>query len=214
MWLTSANRILRLYVTTEDEEPSENFLHLVTYIMKVYGPIWFYIKAKTLCIEGSKHLWKLIMYSRYMPDHLRKTIDVVIQRNGFFAHMENLLLAMLYDDRDHIQELACRRVISCMKENQNSSSVRKFRVPVINMQATDYTVLIFCTNNNERLQRPVLKDISDEDLENFLSNENASMKFLYLSSFPYTKKRTLCEIGKRCCIYCFWRRKKGWIYEI
>lgn len=52
------------------------------------------------------------------------------------------------------------------------------------MQATDYTDLIFWTDYNERLQPPVLKDISDEDLEKFLSNKNALVKFPYLSSFP------------------------------
>lgn len=52
------------------------------------------------------------------------------------------------------------------------------------MQVTDYTDLNFWTYNNEKLQPLVLKDISDEDLQNFLSNENASMKFPYLYSFP------------------------------
>ncbi|VEN46785.1 unnamed protein product [Callosobruchus maculatus] len=44
-WLTTANRILRLYVACE--EPSRELIQLATYIMKVYGPIWFNIKAKT-----------------------------------------------------------------------------------------------------------------------------------------------------------------------
>jgi hypothetical protein len=211
-WLTTANRILRLYVATEN--PSENFLHLVTYIMKVYGPIWFHIKVKPLCIEGSKHLWKLIMYSRYMPDHLRKTVDVVIQRNGFFAHMENLLLAMLFDNRDTIRKLAWSRVISARKQNQNSSSVRNFRVPIINMQATDYIDLIFWSDNNERLEPPVLNGISDEDLGNIVSNENASTQFPYLSSFPcHTQGTERCVklVTEAASLVCGEKRRDGFI---
>jgi hypothetical protein len=35
-WLTTANRLLRLYVSTEN--PSENLISLATYIVKVYCP--------------------------------------------------------------------------------------------------------------------------------------------------------------------------------
>nr|CAI5836150.1 unnamed protein product [Callosobruchus analis] len=146
-WLTTANRILRLYVASG--KPSRDLILLATYIMKVYGPIWFNIKAKPLCTEGPRHLWKLITYSRYMPEHLRKTVDAVIQRNGYFAHEENLLLAMLYDTRTRIRKLACRRVIAARKDNKDSLLVRQFRIPVINMEATDYIDIISWGNAND-----------------------------------------------------------------
>lgn len=43
-WLTSANRILRLYISTLN--PSENLQFLVNDVVKVYAPIWFLIKHK------------------------------------------------------------------------------------------------------------------------------------------------------------------------
>lgn len=49
---------------------------------------------------------------------------------------------MLFDNRDTIRKLAWLRVISARKENQNSLSIRNVRVPVINMQTTDYTDLV------------------------------------------------------------------------
>ncbi|CAH1100857.1 unnamed protein product [Psylliodes chrysocephalus] len=41
-WLTTANRILRLYVSTE--KPSQNLSIITEYVIKVYAPTWFAIK--------------------------------------------------------------------------------------------------------------------------------------------------------------------------
>ena len=41
-WLTTANRLLRLYVSTTN--PSTNLQILTTYVMKVYPASWFTIK--------------------------------------------------------------------------------------------------------------------------------------------------------------------------
>ena len=41
-WLTIANRIMRVYVSTN--EPSDELKALVEYVMKVYVPTWFDIK--------------------------------------------------------------------------------------------------------------------------------------------------------------------------
>ncbi|GBP37966.1 hypothetical protein EVAR_84953_1 [Eumeta japonica] len=44
-------------------------------------------------------------------EDLKCIVDTVIQRNGYFAHSENLLLAMITDERKHIRELAARRIL-------------------------------------------------------------------------------------------------------
>ena len=43
-WLTAANRLLRLYVSTES--PSDNLVALATHVMKVCAPVWFQIKTR------------------------------------------------------------------------------------------------------------------------------------------------------------------------
>lgn len=48
-WLTTANRILRYYVSVEN--PSEELLMLATYIVKVYAPMWFCIKLNSLIVQ-------------------------------------------------------------------------------------------------------------------------------------------------------------------
>ena len=50
-WLTKANRLLRLYVSTEN--PSRNLKILATHIMKVYAPMHFNIKYYNSVVFGS-----------------------------------------------------------------------------------------------------------------------------------------------------------------
>src|SRR6218665_2060583 len=63
-WLTTANRILLLYVS--DKKPSENRKTLVTYIIRVYAPMWFAIKAHSSCKDEARHLHQMLVKSRYL----------------------------------------------------------------------------------------------------------------------------------------------------
>ena len=77
-WLTAANRILRLYVGTE--KPSANLRILVEYIVKVYAPMWFRIKASPSCKDGAKHLWQTIQSSRYLSNDLKRVISTLFYK--------------------------------------------------------------------------------------------------------------------------------------
>lgn len=96
-WTTAAGRTLRLYVSTRS--PSPALKTLAKYIVQVYAPVWFMIKTKPKCIYGARHLHQLIKRSRYLPADQRATVDAAIQTSGFFAHPENVLLSMLFDER-------------------------------------------------------------------------------------------------------------------
>ena len=101
-WLTTANRLLRLYVASAD--PSDSLKTLARYVVTVYAQMWFSIKTKPSCKDGSRHLWQTIRLSRYLPSDVINVVNTVIQRNAYFGHPENLLLAMITDDRNHIRE--------------------------------------------------------------------------------------------------------------
>ncbi|KAJ6647767.1 Folylpolyglutamate synthase, mitochondrial [Pseudolycoriella hygida] len=72
-WLTCACRVLRVYVSTK--EPSIALKTLTNYIIKVYAPVWFLIKKNWYCTNGSKNLFQLISYSRYLPTNMKKIVD-------------------------------------------------------------------------------------------------------------------------------------------
>ncbi|GBP43074.1 hypothetical protein EVAR_96336_1 [Eumeta japonica] len=151
-WLTRANRILRLYASVET--PSENLITLATYIVRVYAPVWFAIKTHPSCKDGPRHLFKLIELTRYLPTTLKNIVDPVIQRNAYFAHPENLLLAMLTDFQPHIRELAARRILKA--RSAKPKRLRLFQLlPEVNFNAsTYYDILDWQENITEP---PILK---------------------------------------------------------
>lgn len=166
-WLTMANRILRLYIT--NEKPSADLLTLTTFVLKVYAPIWFHIKIKPSCIYGAKHLHQTILLSRYLPNDLKAIIDPVIQRNGFFGHHENILLAMLADNRKFIRELALRRILKGRQTQGNSNQIRTFQLPIFNFDAEDYINLINWENVTEP---PITKFLTDDTILQAIADQN------------------------------------------
>jgi len=64
-WLTTANRLLRLYVSTS--QPSQSLVTFAEYIIRIYGTVWFGIKLKPQCYYGATHLWRTIHLSRFLP---------------------------------------------------------------------------------------------------------------------------------------------------
>lgn len=166
-WLTTANRVLRLYISTK--EPSHELKTLTTYILKVYAPLWFSIKVHSSCKDGAQHLWKTVKLSRYLSEDLKNIIDPVIQRNGYFAHPENILLAMISDERQHIRELGIRRILKA-RTQAKGKQVRLFNIPKINFNADDYYGLVDWTRVTEP---PLTMHISDEELKNIIHNNQA-----------------------------------------
>lgn len=179
-WLTTANRILRLYMATEN--PTDNLVTLATFVMSVYAPMWFHIKTKSACTEGSKHLWRMIKYSRYLEKHLRDAVDEVIQRNGYFGHAENILLAMLADERSQIRELAYRRILAARNENASSTRIREFRVPRLNFNASDYTELVDW-QEIDRYEPPLLRSRSIAQIEEWVKS-NVAEQVSEIAQFP------------------------------
>lgn len=171
-WLTTANRILRLYVGTE--EPSPALRKLVEYILKVYCTGWFRIKREYSITNGAKHVWKFIQDSRYLPEDIRQVIDPVISNNAYFAHPENILLAMLIDSRPEIRELAVRRIIKARNsESFRNKKVRQFKVPMLNFKAQDYTDLVDWSllSESNLTEPPVVANFSEHELRNLLKDD-------------------------------------------
>lgn len=198
-WLTTANRILRLYIGTK--KPTKNLRTLVEFITKVselylnkmnkfsktnfffklqvYAPMWFHIKINHSCLDGPLNLFKTIDLSRYLPKNLKKIIDPVIQRNGFFGHPENVLLAMLADERIEIREQAYNRVLQCRSIN---SDLRQFDIPNFNFNATNYFEIL----NSEGVtisEPPLLRDLSIDELQQIIKSTSTTW-IKYIKKFP------------------------------
>lgn len=61
----------------------------------------------------------------------------MIQRNDFFAHSENILIAMLTDKDSTINELALKKFLKQAKKKPNN--IRTFTVPTLNSKLLNTT---------------------------------------------------------------------------
>lgn len=147
--------------------------------MKVYAPIWFLIKRESACHQGPQHVFKLIQFSRCFNQKVKEIIDPVIQRNAFFAHPENLLLAMISDKRRDTRELGLRRIIEARKNT--TRSIRVFKLPQLNFSATDYVDMIIWAES-QVTSPPLFSHITDEDLIDMM--EKLKPIDITFSSFP------------------------------
>lgn len=86
----------------------------------------FNIKIRPFCVHGAKHLFDTIKLSRNLPDYMKSFIGSVIQRNGFFDHSENILIAMLSDERKRIKELALKQIIKIRQTTSENAEIRIF----------------------------------------------------------------------------------------
>lgn len=210
-WLTTANRILRLYVSTS--EPSHNLRILADFVIRVYAPMWFEIKTKPFCVYGSKHLHKMITLSRYLPANLKKIVDPVLQRNGYFGHSENILLSMLADNRNHIKELALRRIVKIREQTSGLAPIRVFKLPSFNFSATEYTDLIDWSYVSEP---PLIKQIQTDVIYRAIRNieivETEILPvFRKMPCHSQATERCIKLVTESCVAVCGPDKREGWI---
>lgn len=171
-WLTLANRILRLYVSTT--KPTANLKMILKYIMTAYAPCFFHAKHNSSVLYGSVHLAELIKSSQFLPTKYQKVVNETIQRNAFFAHPENVLLAMINDDDMNVRRYAWTKIWEARQNDQldNVGIVRSFKIPKINFQCNNYTTMIDL-ENNQLSSPPVLDEIevTSQNLDELAANK-------------------------------------------
>lgn len=168
-WITRASRTLRLYIATRD--PSSNLKILAKYVMKVYVPMYFNIKYYNSAIYGSALLGKFIQWTQYLPDNLRDIVNPVIQNNSYFAHSENVLLSMLFDDRKEIRRYAIKKILYYFRDNiYDANELRQYVKPRVNVDCTDYVNMIDLENVELLSEPPLTRTIPYEHLQQYLED--------------------------------------------
>lgn len=166
-WLTKANRLLRLYVATKS--PTQNLRILANYIIKVYTPMYFNIKYYSSVVYGSTLLFKFISWTRYLQPNLRQVLDRVIQDNAYFAHSENILLSMLFDDRKEKRNIAIEKILHYRRDLADPSHLRVYKKPFINFNCADYTEMIDLNDDNVLFEPPFTQSYSYDHLQGYLN---------------------------------------------
>lgn len=132
-------------------------------------PLWFEIKKSKYLTDGLKHVYQAIKKSRYLSEEFLKIVDPVIERNAFFAHSENILLAMLVDEREHIWELGYRRILKARKVVSKKKTVRSFQPPKLIFKASDYTEIIDW-HKCALLPPPILRNLSEDEIKEIINS--------------------------------------------
>jgi len=203
-WLTLANRILRLYVSTQN--CSEGLKVLVKYVMQVYAPTWFKVRKSPGLINGSKHFHSLVLASQQLDEKYRLIVQRCLSMNAYSAHSENILLAMIFDEREHVNE----NVLKLLKKanNHNSSTIRKFSLPQLNFQAENYFDLI---DFEEGLSMPPC--LSNTDFSNASIHElRSTCSFLrHVPCHSQSVERIVKIVTSASASVCGQERRDGFI---
>jgi hypothetical protein len=101
--------------------------------------------------------------------------------NAYFAHPENLLLAMVTDERYHIRELRLRRIIKAKQLISESDSIRIFKPPNLNFEAKDYIEIIKC-HTSTLTPSPLLGTLTNQEIKQYVSNDMKPVVSIY--NFP------------------------------
>lgn len=121
----------------------------------------------------------MIQFSQYLPSDEKQIVYDTIQRNGYFCHVENILLSMLNDEQGSIRELAIRRILSARSSKINLQ--RQFKIPEIKFDAQFYYSLIDWSTS-ERLDPPLLKEIDSDTLKSNM--KSTSVPEIFKSKLP------------------------------
>lgn len=160
-WLTKANRILRLYMSTVvASKPLRRATH---FILNFYGPAWFHIKSHSSCQNGAKNFFFLIQLYQKLDAEDQTIIRPALQNNCYFAHPENILLAAVSDNDKGIRKRAVDYIITA-REKQATNTIRIFEKNIsINFAATSYVDMIDWNQSNVT-SPPMLSHLSNDQL--------------------------------------------------
>lgn len=176
-FLTTANRILRYYVSIE--YASAKLKSLVNFIIKVYAPMWFDIKCNESFLMGPKLMFNYIRLVRQnVQNDLKCLIYESIQRNSYFAHAENVILSMLCDNNKDVREMAVNSILearkAASKRIEATINIRKFEKPKINFNAKVYYEI----TNISFTDPPLTQKTSENVLRSCIENEDNYVKNL------------------------------------
>lgn len=205
-WLTLANRVLRLYVATQD--PSIQLCKLAEFVLKVYAPSWFSIKRHPSITSASENFFNIIQRSQYLDNDMKAQAQATLQRNAFMAHPESLLLGMLFDPRKQIRLLALKRIIKSRKTE--SHVVRTFTPPEVNFEASDYIDLIDW-QSTAVTQPPLISDFSTEELQQIVETGKSSRKELTIPAHTQAVERIVKEVTAASKQVCGEEGRDGYI---
>lgn len=222
-WLTTASRILRLYVT--QPVASDVLKKLAFFVMTVYAPFWFLIKSQPQAVHGSRHLLKYIKLIRELPIEMQEIVQRSVQINGFFAHHENIILSMITDESKEIRMEGYDLIFRA--RTNIAQNVRQFNVPKILFDSESLRNMINWNELEHITEPPCTQFYSDKYLKEYHdSNEviqipgkkyNNYIIYYFLTNlfldFPCHSQNTerFVKVVSQSCLFVTEKNRAGFI---
>ncbi|KAI2796669.1 hypothetical protein BLOT_015680 [Blomia tropicalis] len=176
-WLTTATRILRVYIS--ELNPSEDLIQLTEFVVKIYGPIYFKIRLNPYMSNCSQIFCEIVQRLNekegnvfVFSKELREKVFDTLENNSWSVHPRNLLLCMLLDANNEIKE----KSIDIIKKSRSLPYSKKLATikPTrenhfkLNFDAICYHQIIDLDNELNFIEPPLTADIKIEYLNRFV----------------------------------------------
>lgn len=170
--------------------------------------MWFTIKMNHKVTDAPRNLWLTTVKMRYLSDALKNIVHPVLQNNAHWAHPENLLVAMLADDRPEIREQAIETILKARATVATTNSrtrarrkVRKRELPTLTFDSDDYSRLIDW--NVVKVTEPsITQHLSDAELRRILDGDTTILKplqeFFDMVCHSQAVERTIRDVSESC----------------
>lgn len=181
-WNSAAIR-LQLYYISQDK-PSHDLVTLVTFVQQVYIPMWVRIRTQSSWENGSRHLFSFLTMARKAANmckdsRLVHVTEEVIVNNGFYAHSENLLMAMLTDDSPEIRERAYTRILQIRQKRHSEGIAHDARREYAKPEPLHYNFRAECYTNMLKLEHlihePPFSQLLDQKAIEALAQANQQL---------------------------------------
>ena len=199
-WLTTANRILRVYVSTP--KPSTKLITLVKFTIYVYASGWFGIRSRPSFAKSPVHIHKMLRAVRELGiAEITLECDAVIKRNAFALHPESMLCCMLVDSRRMIRHEGVKRILRARLNDE--TGIREFNLSnyKFNLDADEYYML---TEYDEDtwLESVLTKHISTEDLKSYTPTATPMFTFKRYPSHTLSVERVMRIVSRTANMSC------------
>lgn len=175
-WLTLAVRLNFLYMS--DENPSDEVKRLASFVVRIYGLLWFFAKQNWKAFQGPQVVFKAMKLFISLPLAERRIVCPVFERGFlYWAHPEQLFLACLASPDPDIRSRAIARIIKIRsgqavppkpvvgkkRGRKSVKTVRELELPDPVYHAADFSTMIDW-ESSQITEPPLLRDLSSEEI--------------------------------------------------
>ena len=137
---TCGTRVMCKYTRTK--RPTKGLIRLTEAVLNLYLPGWFKFKSSPYIQDGARNYFFLLQLTNDLEKEDMMIAQKVLQDNSFWAHSENIIIAMLSDDREEVRRKGVLRIMRARREFYDCSHPRQFIPPQVNFKATKYVDMI------------------------------------------------------------------------